>query len=74
MISSSSLSVMVSKSANVSVCRETGGEGGKKKGWQSAFFILFLNTELHSGENVRALAINPLLSLSQAAVPGSSQT
>lgn len=38
MISSSSLSVMVSKSANVSVCRETRGE---KKGTAVSIFLSF---------------------------------
>lgn len=46
MISSSSLSVMVSKSANVSLCRETGGE--TKETAVSIFSPFFLNTELHS--------------------------
>lgn len=43
MISSSSLSVMVSKSANVSVCRETGGggRGGQRTAVSTFFFFKY---------------------------------
>lgn len=41
MISSSSLSVMVSKSANVSVCRETGGREKRDSGFFLSCFLSF---------------------------------